>query len=103
MWRTHSQVGPIFGHTGDGNFNCILLQHADDSPEYVEKPHALHARLIERAIAAGSTCTGEHGVGVGKKAYLERQLGPSAVGMMRSIKRALDPQSILNPDKVVDV
>ena len=65
--------------------------------------HAVHHRLLERAIACGGTCTGEHGVGVGKKAYLERQHGAGALGAMRAVKRALDPLNILNPDKVVDL
>ena len=63
----------------------------------------MHHRLLERAIACGGTCTGEHGVGVGKKAYLVRQHGEGAVGAMRAVKRALDPLNILNPDKVVDM
>eukprot|EP00908_Phaeocystis_cordata_P006565 Transcript_17186.p2 GENE.Transcript_17186~~Transcript_17186.p2 ORF type:complete len:271 (-),score=86.84 Transcript_17186:693-1505(-) len=96
-------VGPIFGHAGDGNFHCILLAHPDDPPEYLERLHAVHHRLLERAIACGGTCTGEHGVGVGKKAYLVRQHGEGAVGAMRAVKRALDPLNILNPDKVVDM
>jgi len=73
------------------------------SAEYVAALHGVHTRLIERAIAAGGTCTGEHGVGVGKKKYLGMQYGEGAVSAMRAIKRALDPHNILNPDKVVDL
>ena len=59
--------------------------------------------MIERAIAAGGTCTGEHGVGVGKKKYLRREHGDGAVDLMQTIKRALDPHNIMNPGKVVDI
>ena len=66
-------VGPIFGHAGDGNFHCILLVTEDDPPEYVMRLHEVNRRLIERTLAAGGSCTGEHGIGVGKKQYLEKQ------------------------------
>ena len=95
--------GPVFGHAGDGNFHCILLVKEDDPPEYVMRLHEVNRRLIERTLAAGGSCTGEHGIGVGKKQYLEKQYGAGAVEMMRTLKRALDPQNILNPGKVVDV
>ena len=96
-------VGPIFGHAGDGNFHCILLVCADDPPEYVAALEGINDRLIGRTLAAGGSCTGEHGVGVGKKKYLAREFGEGAVEMMRAIKRSLDPHNILNPGKVVDV
>ena len=95
--------GPVFGHAGDGNFHCILLVKEDDTPEYVMRLNEVNRRLIERTLAAGGSCTGEHGIGVGKKQYLEKQYGAGAVEMMRTLKRALDPQNILNPGKVVDV
>ena len=60
-------------------------------------------RLIEATLAAGGTCTGEHGVGRGKKKYLAAQYGAPAVDAMRNIKRALDPRGFLNPGKVVDL
>ena len=96
-------VGPIFGHAGDGNFHCILLIKDDDPPEYVELLHGINDRLIRRTLEAGGSCTGEHGIGVGKKKYLEKQYGPEAVEMMRVLKRALDPHNILNPGKVIDL
>ena len=96
-------VGPIFGHAGDGNFHCILLSHPDDPAEYTERLHAVHYRLLERALALGGTCTGEHGIGIGKKSWLRKQHGDGAVGVMCAIKLALDPLNILNPDKVVDM
>ena len=75
-------VGPIFGHAGDGNFHCILLSHPDDPAEYTERLHAVHYRLLERALACGGTCTGEHGIGIGKKAWLRKQHGDGAVGVI---------------------
>lgn len=96
-------VGPIFGHAGDGNFHCILLTRDDDSPEYTAALHGVNERLIRRTLEAGGTCTGEHGIGVGKKKYLEAQFGAGAVGLMGTIKCAMDPLNILNPGKIVDV
>lgn len=96
-------VGPIFGHAGDGNFHCILLVTEDDSDAYRAKLHGINDRLMKRTLAAGGSCTGEHGIGVGKKGYLVPQYGEEAVEMMRQIKRGLDPLNILNPGKVVDV
>ena len=96
-------VGPIFGHAGDGNFHCILLLRDEDPPDYGERLSQLNDRLIRRTLAAGGSCTGEHGVGVGKKQYLAREFGEGAVEMMRTVKRSLDPLGILNPGKVVDV
>jgi D-lactate dehydrogenase (cytochrome) len=96
-------VGPIFGHAGDGNFHVILPVRDDDSPEYVAALKRVNDRLVRRTLAVGGTCTGEHGVGVGKREYLALQHGEAAVAAMRAIKRALDPLNILNPGKVVDV
>ena len=96
-------VGPIFGHAGDGNFHCVLAYVDSDPPEYVAACEAVNDRLVRRTIAAGGSCTGEHGVGVGKKKYLEAQYGPGAVEMMRTIKRTLDPHNLFNPGKVIDV
>lgn len=94
-------VGPCFGHAGDGNFHCILPLREDDTEEYISKLVTVNDRLIDRTLKAGGTCTGEHGVGYGKRKYLEQQYGPGAVQMMNSIKQALDPINILNPGKIV--
>ncbi len=58
-------------------------------------------RLVQRAQSMGGTCTGEHGIGQGKQKYLESELGPGALEAMRAIKRALDPQNIFNPGKII--
>jgi D-lactate dehydrogenase (cytochrome) len=87
----------------DGNFHCILPVHPHDPPEYWDKLHAFQEALIQRTLAVGGTCTGEHGIGFGKMKYLERQYGPGAIHVMRAIKQALDPCGIMNPGKVVIV
>ena len=89
--------GPIVGHVGDGNFHVVLYCDRADAGE-VERVKAVYGRLIDRAIAMDGTSTGEHGIGAGKIAYLEKEHGP-AVAFMRDIKRALDPKNIMNPGK----
>jgi D-lactate dehydrogenase (cytochrome) len=92
-------LAPLVGHVGDGNFHLLFLLDPNDADE-LERAKAANARLIDRAIAMGGTCTGEHGIGMGKIKSLEREHGPG-VDLMRTIKRALDPNDILNPGKVV--
>ncbi|GBE86673.1 D-lactate dehydrogenase [cytochrome], mitochondrial [Sparassis crispa] len=87
----------IVGHVGDGNFHALILFKNDDELKVVGD--AVH-RLIRRAIALDGTCTGEHGVGVGKKEYLIDELGEGTVELMRTIKNAVDPLNILNPNKL---
>ena len=89
--------GPIIGHVGDGNFHVVLFCDRDNAEE-VTRVKAVYERLIHRALGMGGTCTGEHGIGSGKRDYLVKEHGP-AVETMRAIKRALDPQNILNPGK----
>ena len=93
-------LAPIVGHVGDGNFHVAILLDPDD-PAEVERAVAFNERLVTRAIALGGTCTGEHGVGFGKAKYLELEHGPEALGLMRSIKAALDPDGLFNPGKIV--
>ena len=93
-------IAPIVGHVGDGNFHLAILVDPDDQEE-LGRAIALNDRLVRRAIAADGTCTGEHGVGYGKSAFLELEHGPHAVAMMRAIKSALDPEGLFNPGKVV--
>ncbi len=92
-------IAPIVGHAGDGNFHLSVLIDMDDSAE-VSAAEQLSARLAARAIAMDGTCTGEHGIGQGKIAYLESELG-SALDVMRTLKRAIDPDNIMNPGKIV--
>ena len=91
-------VAPIVGHVGDGNFHLCILYDADDSGE-TRRAEALAWRVGERAIRLGGTCTGEHGVGVHKAALLDQEHG-EAVDLMRAVKRALDPRSVMNPGKM---
>ncbi|KAI0781193.1 D-lactate dehydrogenase cytochrome oxidoreductase [Trametes elegans] len=87
----------IVGHVGDGNFHAFILFKTDDELKAVSD--AVH-RLVHRAIALDGTCTGEHGVGVGKREYLTDELGPATVELMWTIKRAIDPLDIMNPGKL---
>jgi D-lactate dehydrogenase (cytochrome) len=91
-------VAPIVGHVGDGNFHVTYL--ARDERERALTA-SLHRALVERAIDAGGTCTGEHGIGIGKRGYLAREHGAAAVCAMQAIKQALDPLGIMNPGKVL--
>ncbi|KAF2978875.1 hypothetical protein EK904_006125 [Melospiza melodia maxima] len=90
----------MVGHVGDGNFHCILVFNSQD-PEEAQRIHAFTERLGRRALAAGGTCTGEHGVGLGKRALLQEELGPEGLDTLRSIKAALDPHNLMNPGKVL--
>ncbi|HLA19918.1 MAG TPA: FAD-linked oxidase C-terminal domain-containing protein [Pseudolabrys sp.] len=93
-------VAPILGHVGDGNFHLTLLVDMDDADE-VKRAKLLMERLVELALSMDGTCTGEHGVGQGKMKYLLAEHGAAALAAMASIKRALDPQNIMNPGKIV--
>ena len=95
-------VAPILGHVGDGNFHLTLLVDMADAAE-VKAAKVLCERLVERALAMDGTCTGEHGVGQGKMKYLAGELGEPALAAMAAIKRALDPNGIMNPGKIVAV
>ena len=96
----HASIpGPILGHVGDGNFHVVFVIDPD-RPEEFEEAERLNQRLVQRALDMGGTCTGEHGIGWGKMDWLEAELG-DALDVMRSLKRALDPQNIMNPGKIV--
>ncbi|MGY4802549.1 FAD-binding oxidoreductase [Teichococcus aerofrigidensis] len=89
----------IVGHVGDGNFHCVILFPADD-PEGLEKAWALDRRIVAQGLALGGTCSGEHGIGLGKREFLEQEHGPEVLAVMRGLKASLDPRGILNPGKL---
>jgi len=92
-------LAPIVGHVGDGNFHLVLYIDPDD-PEQNARAEALNDRMVMRALAMDGTCTGEHGIGLGKKKFLVAEVG-EAVSVMRAIKQAIDPQNIMNPGKIL--
>ena len=98
--REAKLVAPIVGHVGDGNFHVALMVEPSD-PAEMKTLKVFLERLIERALSMGGTCTGEHGVGQGKMKYLLAEHGAPAIGAMKAIKLALDPQNIMNPSKML--
>jgi D-lactate dehydrogenase (cytochrome) len=93
-------VGPLVGHVGDGNFHLIMPVNPDSASEMAAAEH-LTDRLVARSLAMGGTCSGEHGVGMGKMKFLEAEHGREALDVMRAIKHALDPRNLMNPGKVL--
>ncbi len=92
----------LVGHVGDGNFHMgYLIDPA--KPEERATAERLNAQLVARALALEGTCTGEHGIGLHKQGFLMDEAGEDAIDLMRAIKRALDPQNILNPGKIFSV
>ncbi|MBU0582041.1 MAG: FAD-binding protein [Alphaproteobacteria bacterium] len=91
-------IAPIVGHVGDGNFHVLVLMDVED-PAEIALSEKFVARLNSRAVRMDGTCTGEHGIGQGKMGFLDQELG-HGVDVMRAIKKALDPQNILNPGKI---
>jgi D-lactate dehydrogenase (cytochrome) len=98
--ETSGIIAPVVGHVGDGNFHASVMVMMED-PEEVAAAKAFVDRVAERALAMEGTCTGEHGIGEGKKHLLEPEHGTAAIDVMRAIKRALDPDNIMNPGKIV--
>jgi D-lactate dehydrogenase (cytochrome) len=92
-------VAPIVGHVGDGNFHVSVLLDMNDAGE-VARARRFNEALVARALAMDGTCTGEHGVGEGKIKYLEAEHGAVGLAAMRGVKRALDPDNIMNPGKI---
>jgi D-lactate dehydrogenase (cytochrome) len=88
----------ILGHVGDGNFHVIFSIDPNAPAEFAEV-EAVNRRLVERALAMDGTCTGEHGIGLGKQDWLVAELS-DAVDLMRMLKRALDPKNLMNPGKI---
>ena len=94
-------VAPILGHVGDGNFHLIILIRPDE-PTDLERAHELAETLNLMSIELGGTMTGEHGIGFGKKKYMQAEHG-DAYALMGVIKRAVDPGNIMNPGKMVNI
>ncbi|MFT0861892.1 FAD-binding oxidoreductase [Ancylobacter sp. G4_0304] len=93
-------IAPIVGHVGDGNFHTVTLVDMED-PQDIARVKDFMSRMVKRALAMGGTATGEHGVGQGKRKYMEAEHGTAALDAMRAIKAALDPKGIFNPGKIL--
>jgi D-lactate dehydrogenase (cytochrome) len=92
-------LAPIVGHVGDGNFHTNMIVDPAN-PAELAAAEAFNQRLVARALEMGGTCTGEHGIGYGKIAFLEQEHGAETVGLMRLLKQAIDPENRLNPGKI---
>jgi D-lactate dehydrogenase (cytochrome) len=90
---------PILGHVGDGNFHVFFILHAEDMASW-DKARIINEAMIDHALSVGGTCTGEHGIGLGKREAMRREHGAESVATMRQIKNALDPSGLFNPGKI---
>ncbi len=98
--KKRSLVIGTFGHAGDGNLHPTILTDERDPAEMTRVEEAIE-EIMDTALALGGTISGEHGIGLGKSAFLSRDVGAESVEIMRRIKRAFDPNNILNPGKFV--
>jgi D-lactate dehydrogenase (cytochrome) len=89
---------PIVGHVGDGNFHTVILVPPEEGG--LDRAWALDRKIVARALSLEGSCSGEHGIGIGKREFLEREIGVEALNVMRSVKMALDPNGIMNPGKI---
>jgi D-lactate dehydrogenase (cytochrome) len=94
----HGVVGYVFGHAGDGNLHVVLVGDPG-RPEEWSRLEAVNHAIVEQAVNVGGTCTGEHGVGIGKRKFMELEHGES-YELMRQIKRLIDPKGLMNPGKI---
>jgi D-lactate dehydrogenase (cytochrome) len=90
---------PLVGHVGDGNFHLLMVIDPQSASE-LDEAQQINRSLVERALRLGGTCSGEHGVGIGKQRWMQLEHG-DALAAMRAIKRALDPRGLMNPGKVL--
>lgn len=90
---------PILGHVGDGNFHVFFILQPDDLESW-DKAKAINDAMIDHALSVGGTCTGEHGIGLGKRQAMRREHGVYSVAAMRRVKDALDPSGLFNPGKI---
>jgi len=88
-----------FGHAGNGNIHVNLLYDTQD-PAQEQNALPCLARVFDLVIALGGTLSGEHGIGLAKRDYIDRAIDPATLGLMRAIKRQFDPKGILNPGKI---
>ncbi len=91
-------TAPIVGHVGDGNFHTVIL--VPPEPDGLARAWELDKKIVARALSLGGSCSGEHGVGIGKREFLEQEHGVETLAVMRSVKQALDPRGVLNPGKI---
>ncbi|PWY83618.1 hypothetical protein BO70DRAFT_379375 [Aspergillus heteromorphus CBS 117.55] len=91
----------VLGHVGDGNFHQAVM-YDPRSPEQYQAVKSCVSRMMQRALEMEGTVSGEHGIGIGKKGYLEEELGATTMEMMRALKRSVDPHWLMNPGKVFD-
>ena len=89
---------PIVGHVGDGNFHTVILVQQEEGG--LERAWALDRKIVARALSLEGSCSGEHGVGIGKREFLEQEIGQEVLAVMQSVKHALDPHGIMNPGKI---
>jgi glycolate oxidase len=89
---------PVYGHVGDGNVHVHVLHYPGFTVQQLEE---IRDQIYEAAIALGGVITGEHGIGALRRSYVAKLLGPEWVKVMKELKRSLDPNGILNPDKVL--
>ena len=97
--KASGQTSCIVGHVGDGNFHCLILFPENDQAA-LEKAWALDREIVAQGLALGGTCSGEHGIGLGKREFLEQEHGDGALSVMRALKATLDPKGIMNPGKM---
>ena len=97
----HRLLIGTFGHLGDGNLHPTFLTNERDHEE-MHRVEAALEEIVDETLKLGGTVTGEHGVGLAKKAFLRRQIGEGSFELMRAVKKALDPQGLLNPGKIFD-
>ncbi len=98
--QTHQITGHLIGHAGDGNLHTTLFFPPDDETA-VQQVEQARSAMVKLALSLNGTCTGEHGVGLGKQKYMLAEHGPKAIHLMRQLKNTLDPHNILNPGKVL--
>ena len=91
-------TAPIVGHVGDGNFHTVIM--VPPEPDGLARAWELDKKIVARALALGGSCSGEHGVGIGKREFLEQEHGADTMTVMRAVKQALDPRGIMNPGKI---